>query len=316
MVTPASMSTTSESTGERLGRRARIPRWVGIVLPVGILGGLALVGLQAVNRSWLPIVLLIGGSAALGLLTGFAARRSLPHRSNLLRWVVATGALTVCLLAAGIVSGGEVGLGPLLPLVLRIRWGEMAQLTSAGLAAWLAVRAFARPEVSSPDAPAPAPGETNWGFTYHPTIHDTQPIRARRGARPSTALRAAPSAHSARPVASGSGIASPSQAVHQQPPFRRGYRRLRAELSRVASWRPAFGFQLARRKPSPIRFTGIGEDRCPYCLDVVMENDRRGVTTCPVCHTRHHAECWAVTGTCQMPHLYEGSQATHTGAAR
>jgi len=316
MVTPASMSTTSESTGERLGRRARIPRWVGIVLPVGILGGLALVGLQAVNRSWLPIVLLIGGSAALGLLTGFAARRSLPHRSNLLRWVVAMGALTVGLLAAGIVSGGEVGLGPLLPLVPRIRWGEMAQLTSAGLAAWLAVRAFARPEVSSPDAPAPAPGETNWGFTYHPTIRDTQPIRARRGARPSTALRAAPSAHSARPVASGSGIASPSQAVHQQPPFRRGYRRLRAELSRVASWRPAFGFQLARRKPSPIRFTGIGEDRCPYCLDVVMENDRRGVTTCPVCHTRHHAECWAVTGTCQMPHLYEGRPATRTGAAR
>src|SRR3972149_8971898 len=93
MVTSASLSTTSESTGERLGRRARVPRWVGIVLPVGILGGLALVGLQAVNRSWLPIVLLIGGSAALGLLTGVAARRSLPHPSNFLPWGVALGAL-------------------------------------------------------------------------------------------------------------------------------------------------------------------------------------------------------------------------------
>jgi len=89
-----------------------------------------------------------------------------------------------------------------------------------------------------------------------------------------------------------------------------------ARLTRAVAWRPGLGFQLARRKPSPIRFTGSGEDRCPYCLDVVMENDRRGVTTCPVCHTRHHAECWAVTGTCQMPHLYEGRQATRTGAPR
>jgi hypothetical protein len=217
------------------------------------------------------------------------------------------GALTVGLLAAGIVSGGEVGLGTLLPLVPRVRWGEIVQLTSAGLAAWLAVRAFARPELSSPHAPATEPGRANWGFIYHPTIHDTQPIRARRGARPSTALtpprRTETGAPSRRP--SGGAI-----------PLRQRYGRLVARLTRAVAWRPGPGFRLARREPSSIRFTGSGEDRCPYCLDVVLENDRRGVTTCPVCHTRHHAECWAVTGTCQMPHLYEGRQATRTGAAR
>jgi hypothetical protein len=310
MVTPAMIPSAREQADEGVVRRTRIPRWVGVVLPVAIFGGVGLVALYDVNRSWLPFVLFLAGSGALGLLTGFAARRSLPHRSNLLRWAVAMGALTVGLLAAGIISGGEVGLGPLLPLVSRFRWGEIVQLASAGLAAWLAVWAFARPEVSSRHAPAPGPGETNWGFTYHPTIHDTQPIRARRGARPSTALRATPSAQS------GSGTVPRSESARPPHPFGRGYRRLRAEVSRVASWRPAFGFQLARRKASPIRFTGSGEDRCPYCLDVVMEDDRRGVTTCPVCHTRHHAECWAVTGTCQMPHLYEGRQATRTGAAR
>jgi hypothetical protein len=26
------------------------------------------------------------------------------------------------------------------------------------------------------------------------------------------------------------------------------------------------------------------------------------VKVCPVCKTRHHADCWSVTGTCQVPH--------------
>ena len=329
MVTPATIPSAREQADEGVLRWERIPRWVGVVLPVAILGGFGLVALYGVNRSWLPFVLSLAGSAALGLLTGFTSRRSLPHRSNLLRWVVAMGALTVGLLAAGIVSGGEVGLGPLLPLVPRVRWGEMVQLASAGLAAWLAVRAFARPELSSQHAPATEPGEANWGFIYHPTIHDTQPIRARRGASPSAALRAAHSAQSAapRPRADrpSAELTPPRRTETGAPsrrpsgraiPLRQSYGRLVARLARAVAWRPGLGFRLARRKPSPIRFTGSGEDRCPYCLDVVMENDRRGVTTCPVCHTRHHAECWAVTGTCQMPHLYEGRQATRTGAAR
>ena len=343
MVIPATIPSAREQADEGVVRRERIPRWVGVVLPVAIVGGFGLVALYGVNRSWLPFVLFLAGSAALGLLTGFAARRSLPHRSNLLRWAVAMGALTVGLLAAGIVSGGEVGLGPLLPLVPRVRWGEMVQLASAGLAAWLAVRAFARPEMSSPHAPATEPGQANWGFIYHPTIHDTQPIRARRGARPSAALRASPSAQSIAPRPRADrpsaeltpprrtqlgprepvrrGETAETGAPSHRPsgrafPLRQRYDRLVARLTRAVAWRPGRGFRLARRGPSPIRFTGSGEDRCPYCLDVVMENDRRGVTTCPVCHTRHHAECWAVTGTCQMPHLYEGRQATRTGAAR
>jgi hypothetical protein len=23
---------------------------------------------------------------------------------------------------------------------------------------------------------------------------------------------------------------------------------------------------------------------------------------CQICHTLHHADCWAITGTCQVPH--------------
>jgi hypothetical protein len=308
MVTPATISPASEPAEMRAVRRPRIPRWLGVVLPVAILGGVGVVALQSINRSWAPQVLLIGGSAALGLLTGLAARRSLPHRSNLVRWIVAMGALTVGLLAAGIVSGGEVGLGPLLPLVPRFRWIEILQLATAGLAALLAVRAFAQPDLSTRLEPAPEPGQTNWGFIYHPSIHDTQPIRARRGRRSPVATGVAAAAVRARHI-------RPSPAPRPGP-LRQGYDRLRARLERAATWRPTLGLLPSQRRSSPIRLAGSGEDRCPYCLDIVAENDRRGVTTCPVCHTRHHAECWAVTGTCQMPHLFEGRQATRPGAAR
>lgn len=51
------------------------------------------------------------------------------------------------------------------------------------------------------------------------------------------------------------------------------------------------------------RVVGVIEDRCPYCFDIVKKSDPRGIHVCEVCGTPHHADCWAVTGKCQMPHL-------------
>jgi hypothetical protein len=52
-----------------------------------------------------------------------------------------------------------------------------------------------------------------------------------------------------------------------------------------------------------LRVMGVIEDRCPYCFDIVKRSDPRGVHVCPTCGTPHHADCWAITGKCQMPHL-------------
>jgi hypothetical protein len=60
--------------------------------------------------------------------------------------------------------------------------------------------------------------------------------------------------------------------------------------------------RLSHRKPK-IQFALVEEHRCPYCLDAVTRNDARGVKECEVCHTLHHADCWAITGVCQVPHL-------------
>ena|GEM_PF-608162 len=60
--------------------------------------------------------------------------------------------------------------------------------------------------------------------------------------------------------------------------------------------------RMSRRKPK-IQFALVEEHRCPYCLDAVAHNDPRGVKECEVCHTLHHADCWSITGVCQVPHL-------------
>lgn len=51
------------------------------------------------------------------------------------------------------------------------------------------------------------------------------------------------------------------------------------------------------------RIVSTVEDRCPYCFDIVKKNDPRGVKKCEICGTPHHADCWAITGKCQVPHL-------------
>lgn len=57
------------------------------------------------------------------------------------------------------------------------------------------------------------------------------------------------------------------------------------------------------RRGAKIQLAVVEEHRCPYCLDPVTRADSRGVKECDVCHTLHHADCWAITGFCQVPHL-------------
>jgi hypothetical protein len=79
------------------------------------------------------------------------------------------------------------------------------------------------------------------------------------------------------------------------PPLRAGSLTLGA--------RRAVAVRVQERRLGPrIRLASAIDHRCPYCLGMVDEKDRRGVRACPVCHTLHHADCWDVTGACQVPH--------------
>jgi len=57
--------------------------------------------------------------------------------------------------------------------------------------------------------------------------------------------------------------------------------------------------------PVRIKMSSVLEHRCPYCLELVAEDDARGVQVCSICGAWHHADCWSVTGTCQVPHHHD-----------
>lgn len=59
--------------------------------------------------------------------------------------------------------------------------------------------------------------------------------------------------------------------------------------------------RLAHRKLQ-LQLSNEEEHRCPYCLELIDPHDPRGKVECKICHTLHHADCWAITGACQVPH--------------
>jgi ribosomal protein L37AE/L43A len=79
------------------------------------------------------------------------------------------------------------------------------------------------------------------------------------------------------------------------------------EVEKVVISRPAKPVRAKRRKllqrKPELQISVYEEHRCPYCLDEVNRNDPRGVKECDVCHSLHHADCWEITGSCQVPHL-------------
>jgi len=58
----------------------------------------------------------------------------------------------------------------------------------------------------------------------------------------------------------------------------------------------------AHRNKGP-RLLKVVDERCPYCLDVIKPSDPRGIRICEICGALHHADCWGITGKCQVPHV-------------
>jgi len=253
---------------DRPRRRWRLPRWLGIVFPALVAVGAGFAVVFFADRSALPLAVMMATPVGVGVAAGAVVRWSMPGRSTVLRWVVAMAAVTIGLLTVGLLTGGAAGVLPG-GSDGGVQWVEVGELALAGLMAALALAGWRRPASSVEEPSAP--------FVAVPVV-----------ATPPTPAR--PSASDASPW------------------WRRTWNafqgRLRSEpsprLIQAVPPRPSG----KRRSRSDIRLTGAEEYRCPYCLTPVREADPRGVVVCPICHTPHHADCWAVTGTCQVPHAY------------
>ena len=261
---------------------------------------------------------------SLGLVAGFGTRFVLRKQELFFRSLVATLLALFGMVLIGYVTHWVLGVGPIafdgkvlsqLRKIsfernlfdqissLKIHWGALLNFSKLDwadpvhmaislLMAGLSLEAWSRTP-----APAAEPVEVAPLMTQAAAA----PVRRRR--RTATTSSANGRARIHLPE---SWLARLRPATTPQPPRTRSNGRSRPSVATEAKIvkepvvRPKR--RRSRRKPK-IQFAVLEEHRCPYCLDIVTRTDPRGVKECEVCHTLHHADCWAITGICQVPHL-------------
>ncbi len=255
------------------------PLVIGVIITTltAILVGLGFISLGRNSSHMVPQLLAPIGALAIGLVSGFIARGSLPGHSRWRRWWVASFAACCGLIAFGSLGSSSVGLDLLNPRRVRPDWNGLAQLAASLCAVSLAVLAWSGRRVAKP-APRAA---------------------ARTRARPVVARRARKSIDlkpSMVPAIRSLG----RRRTDTQPLLRLPERGLKLNTRSRALKRSR-----VRSAHAGIQIATQEQHRCPYCLEAVDPHDPGGVRVCSICHTMHHADCWEVTGTCQVPHYHE-----------
>lgn len=251
------------------------------------------------------LLMLIFLVSAVGLASGLGARLALSERHALIRFLAALAALAIGLYVLGYLTNWKMGLGPLEFWRDEIDYFEAAQLGGGAIAALMALSAWRRPvrfvEPSSRSrlASRPAARQASASSSHVPAARSprTGLLNPDTWARkPGPAARAKPPAQP-KPAGRSRSIRRPSPPLEKlivsRPPARTPLRPKRTQSRRR-------GLFQRRRE---VQLSMYEEHKCPYCLEAVKRNDPRGVKECSVCHTLHHADCWAVTGMCQVPHI-------------
>jgi hypothetical protein len=217
-----------------------------------------------------------------GIAAGFGARLILSKRNDFIRSAAAMIMVLAGMGILGYFSQWEIGLD--LPQLARgyVSWMDISHLGLGTLATLSAVWAWRRSRPASQviEVPAPVPA-----VPAHPNSARSVRPRIRRPQNWSLNLRGIP--RPGRLTSAGNG-SRPSVRVRPK----------------LISGQPV---RVRRRKASHqgahVHLALVEEHRCPYCLEPVLRTDPGGVKECDICHSLHHADCWAITGTCQVPHL-------------
>lgn len=274
-----------------------------------------------------PLALKVVCVAALGLVAGFSARSLLAGHGLVWQWSVALLSLAGGLQLLSRLTGGYAGIDFSGKATGLAAWEAPVQAGVALAAAWLALHAW-KPVKANRKAPelkvskrSQAPGRQprRPAAPRKPKLRPA-PRRVPRRARPSPSLPAIVQGRFWRQQ-----WAKLDGSVSRLKP------KVDLALSKPATWasdliqttrlrirtrqrRASATPRVTRNHPSAyparprqhlVRLKAVEEHRCPFCLEEVKKNDPRGIKICPVCNTYHHADCWAVTGTCQVPHQHE-----------
>jgi hypothetical protein len=299
------------------------------------IGRLAITGLSAlvaalatpflflVNSFMPPVILRWTALAWLGLAAGVSARGFLHASPALIRLLGAWSVLLGCLWLSNQLTYGYVGVHlALTPKPIFDRGAILQSLFSASVA-WLTLFAQRKPRVRVSPVKLPA-ASTPPSLPKVQLPKKTKPVKL---ANPTT--NANPAANPSLPASSLPGLLSWQPRLKNLGESIRLWRKRAGQTASHsrrkagALWersqkalrlrvKPAghqVRFPSARLRapvkpatPNLVHLVGEEEHRCPYCLELVEPNDPRGIKICPECHTYHHADCWAVTGACQVPH--------------
>ena len=226
----------------------------------------------------------------LGLAIGIGSRAIFYNFSGFVRYTIAVLILLPSMLALGFFTAWRIGIGPVDPwLAGKVDWFELVQLVWALLIVLFSLRAWWKPAVKVNEI------EVGGSYAVYP--------RERAQSRSLVQLPQfkTPRFNLHLPE---NWISPPDATPH--PKIKRGHKS-KERSSRFLLPAPIKPARARRRKSSnrkpEVQFSVYEEHRCPYCLDEVKRNDSRGVKECEVCHSLHHADCWNITGMCQVPHL-------------
>jgi len=271
-----------------------------------------------VNHTILPWALKWATLMMIALIAGISSRLLFKGMNGVLVLMIAMIAWFVSLLMLNQITNGYMGINYKYGL-FDYDWLALSQLLSAGLVLVFTLKA--------------------WKITVHPRRSSHKPIKRNlypgKPKKPKVNTSSKKTRNSLRPSSR-----RPYQTrQHAQSTQRNGFKFLTMTIEQLkgktrtlisssrATWQqieskfssPSLEktFQIYRkplkipsktkvkRSKKDIQLSGQVEHRCPYCLEIVDPDDPRGVVECPICHTLHHADCWAITGTCQVPHHIE-----------
>jgi len=282
----ATMSNTYSSTARRPGFFRKL---VFILLfVVGIAGFMALFNLYQKNLSsfWMLVFAIL----SIGLASGAASRITFYQWPGFIRFFVMLLVLPLGLFVLSVLTNWQMGIGPLNPWAKGIiPQDELIQLGGAFLVAIISLEAWWKPPSKIEDVAEVQRSSRSREQT--PVTAAMQSVQPRRQVHTQESLTYLPKRNSRLKFLKANKARSRTNPAVDKLILTHTAQPTRSRRNR-----------LFNRKPN-LQISLYEEHRCPFCLDEVKRNDPRGVKKCEVCNTLHHADCWAVTGMCQVPHL-------------
>ena len=225
----------------------------------------------------------------LGLVSGFGVRFVLRKRSWLLRFITGMAMLIIGLFIFGALTRWRIGLGPLGFWNSFIDWIGLAKLAVGLISVLLSMHAWQKRAA----APLAVPASTAAPAVVTITAEVPRPARRSKPRPVRSKRKPSRQPHTSFPLAAPKGKAVVTKKAAAKPAAAAS-----KKISRPATKpRPS----LFHHKPQ-VHLSKIERHLCPYCLEPVTRNDARGVVECDICHTLHHGDCWAIAGSCQVPH--------------